>query len=440
MDLFSATPQNRLEQPLAVRMRPRNLEEYSGQQHILGKGKLLRKAIEADQVSSMILYGPPGTGKTTLASVISHKTKAEFVQVSATSTGVAELKRIIEESRERRKFHQKKTILFIDEVQRLNKGQQDVLLPAMESGDVILIAATTENPYFEVNQALLSRAHIFQLKPLHTSDLQKIANLALQAERGLASFHAHLASDALDHLIRTASGDARVLLNALEFAVVTATANSEGIRHVSLQITEDAVQTQRVSYDKSGDFHYDIISAFIKSLRGSDPDAALYWFARMVYANEDPRYIVRRLIVHASEDVGMADPTAMLLAQAAANALEWIGMPEARIPIAQAIIYIATAPKSNSVCQAVDKALALVATHQAEPVPEHLRDTHYKGAADLGNGVGYLYPHDYPYHYVPQQYLPQGLENQKLYTPTEQGREKSIKERLEYFIKQRLKS
>jgi len=435
MDLFSAAYQERDGQPLAVRMRPATLDEYVGQEHILGKGKLLRRAIESDHIGSLILYGPPGSGKTTLAYVISQVTKANYVQVSATNTGVGELKQIISEAKERLKLYQQKTILFIDEIQRLNKGQQDILLPAMENGDVILIAATTENPYFEVNAALLSRARIFKLNPLTKSDLIRIIKQACNSPRGLANYPHEISDEALKHLVETANGDARVALNALEFAVMSTPPNGEGIRQIDLSIMEDAVQAQRVNYDKSGDAHYDVVSAFIKSMRGSDPDAALYWFARMLYANEDPRFIVRRIIVHASEDVGMADPNAMLIAHAAANALEWVGMPEARIPIAQAIIYIATAPKSNSVVTAIDRAIKLVATTTAGPVPNHLRDSSYEGAKQLGHGVGYQYPHDYPYHYVKQQYLPDNIRNPQLYQPSDQGYEKRIKERMDFLTR-----
>lgn len=435
MDLFSVGRDSK-GQPLAVRMRPTNLDDYVGQQHILGKGKLLRQAIENDQIGSLILYGPPGTGKTTLAHVISQTTNAYFLKVSATTTGVAELKNIISKAQDRLKFQQKSTILFIDEIQRLNKGQQDVLLPAMEDGDIKLIAATTENPYFEVNGALLSRSSIFQLQPLTKDELRQIALRAMNHENGLLDYPHQISEQALEHLIETSNGDARVLLNSLEFAVMGTIPNAQGIRVIDLQTMEDAVQSQRINYDKSGDSHYDVTSAFIKSMRGSDPDAALYWFARMLYANEDPRFIVRRLIVHASEDVGMADPTAMLVAHAAANALEWVGLPEARIPIAQAIIHIATAPKSNSVVKAIDQAMATVEQTQAEPVPKHLRDSHYSGAKKLGHGDGYLYPHDYPYHYVKQQYMPNNVKDQIFYQPTEQGREKHIKERMDYFRKQ----
>ncbi|NLL47100.1 MAG: replication-associated recombination protein A [Firmicutes bacterium] len=435
MDLFDLSSLRQENVPLAVRMRPESLAEYVGQEHILGEGKLLRRAISQDILRSIILYGPPGVGKTTLGYVISQTTKGVFITVSATTTGAAELKKLAAEARDRRAFHGQRTILFVDEIQRLNKGQQDVLLPAVEQGDLTLIGATTENPYFEVNAALLSRSQIYRLQPLSTQDLVRLARHALESPKGLGDLNCLVTDEALEHLTRIASGDARVLLNNLEFAVLTTLPNEEGIRVVDLAIAEEAAQAQRVRYDKSGDNHYDVISAFIKSLRGSDPDAALYWYARMVYAGEDPRFVVRRLLVHAAEDVGMADPTALLMAQAAGFALEWLGMPEARIPIAQAIIYIATAPKSNSVVTAVDAALAQVEQRGAEPVPIHLRDSHYAGAGKLGHGKGYKYPHDYPHHYVVQDYLPENLRDFQVYSPSTQGREKIIKERLEYFRK-----
>lgn len=433
MDLFDQSEDRHGHAPLAVRMRPESLDEYVGQEHILGEGKLLRRAIAEDILRSIILYGPPGVGKTTLAYVISRTTKGVFVDVSATTTGVAELKKLMGEARDRRAYHGKRTILFVDEIQRLNKGQQDVLLPAVEQGDLILIGATTENPYFEVNAALLSRSQIYQLKPLTNENLFELAKIALKSPRGLGEVASAVTDEAIVHLVQVASGDARVLLNTLEFSVLTTIPNKEGIRVVDLAVAEEAAQAQRVRYDKSGDNHYDVISAFIKSLRGSDPDAALYWYARMVYASEDPRFIVRRLLVHAAEDVGIADPNALLMAQAAGFALEWLGMPEARIPIAQAIIYIATAPKSNSVIMAVDQALDFISKTPANPVPIHLRDSHYSGSSTLGHGQGYKYPHDYPHHYVVQDYFPENSQPVQFYKPSDQGREKIIKERMEYF-------
>ena len=434
MELFSCAGDRGLA-PLAVRMRPKTIAEYVGQEHILGEGSLLRRAIEGDFLRSVILYGPPGVGKTTLAYVMSQAGRGEFITVSATTTGVSELKQIIAQAKEKRAFYGTRTTLFIDEIQRLNKGQQDVLLPAVEDGVIILIGATTENPFFEVNPALLSRSQIYQLRPLSEENLRTLVRRAISSAEGLSDLNVVIANDALQHLITVANGDARVLLNTLEFAAVTTVPGPDGVRHLTVEIIEEAAQAQRVTYDKSGDNHYDVVSAFIKSMRGSDPDAALYWFARMIYANEDPRFIVRRIIVHASEDVGMADPNAMLMAHAAANALEWVGMPEARIPIAQAIIYIATAPKSNSVVTATDEALHTVASTSSEPVPVHLRDAHYMGASRLGHGVGYKYPHDYPHHYVNQQYMPANLSDVKFYKPSDQGREKLIRERLEWFAK-----
>ncbi len=424
MDLFDYTDNRKKAEPLAQRVRPRTLDEFVGQEQIVGPGKLLRRAIEADQLTSLIFYGPPGTGKTTLAMIISQMTKAKFIRLNAVTAGVKDLRRVICEARENLKYYQQKTILFLDEIHRFNKAQQDALLPAVEKGTIILIGATTENPYFEVNSPLLSRSRIFTLKELTDEQVKEILLRVLgDKERGLGDYHVKLDDDALEHLVRTANGDARNALNALELAVLT-TPPEKGVRHITVDIAAESIQKRVVKYDKDGDNHYDVISAFIKSLRGSDPDAALYWFARAIYAGEDPRFLVRRLIVHASEDVGLADSRAMLLAHAAANALEWLGMPEARIPIAQAIIYIARAPKSNSVIKAIDSAFDAVENERAGPVPLHLRDNHYPGAKKLGHGTGYKYPHDYPDHRVEQQYLPDNLKGRKFYTPGGQGEDK----------------
>lgn len=435
MDLFEQSVLKEKHTPLALRMRPESLAEFVGQEHILAPGKLLRRAVEQDILRSIILYGPPGVGKTTLAYVISRTTQGVFIDVSATTIGAPGLKTLIEEAQRRRAYHGQRTILFVDEIQRLNKAQQDVLLPAVEKGDLVLIGATTENPFFEVNAALLSRSQIYQLRPLSRENLLEVANRALKSAGGLGQTPASLSQEALEHLLTVAGGDARVLLNILEFAVLTALPDDQGRRNIDLKAAEEAAQVQRVRYDKSGDNHYDVTSAFIKSLRGSDPDAALYWYARMLHAAEDPRFIVRRLLVHAAEDVGLADPNALLMAQAAALALEWVGMPEARLPIAQAILYIATAPKSNSVLSSLERAQRLVAQTEAEPVPIHLRDSHYQGAARLGHGEGYKYPHDYPHHFVKQSYLPPNVSGERLFRPSDQGREKLIKERLLYFEK-----
>lgn len=429
MDLFSVSMDEKKFAPLAQRMRPRNLEEFVGQEHIVGKGRLLRRAIEGDQLGSLIFYGPPGTGKTTLAMVISEATSAGFVKLNAVTAGVKDIREIIEQARDNLKLYQKKTILFVDEIHRFNKSQQDALLPSVEDGTVILIGATTENPYFEVNSALISRSRIFRLELLSDDQIKKVLEMALRDEsRGLGMYRVQLDEQALEHLVTTANGDARNALSALELAVLT-TAPVDGVRHITLEVAEESIQKRVVNYDKSGDNHYDVISAFIKSLRGSDPDAALYWFARAIYAGEDPRFMVRRIIVHASEDVGMADPQAMLIAHAAANALEWVGMPEARIPIAQAIVYIATAPKSNRVYTAIKSAMVAVEQNRQEPVPPHLRDTSYKGARALGHGVGYKYPHDYPGHHVEQQYMPDNMQGTVFYEPSDQGREKDLRKK-----------
>ncbi|AEF93788.1 AAA ATPase central domain protein [Desulfotomaculum nigrificans CO-1-SRB] len=428
MDLFSLSQNSLQAAPLAERMRPRNLDEYIGQQHIVGPGKLLRRAIEADKLGSIILYGPPGTGKTTLATIISQMTSADFVKINAVSSGVAEIRAEIKKARDNLNYYGKKTIFFIDEIHSLKRGnQQDCLLEAVEKGEVTLIGATTENPYFELNGALLSRSRIFQLTELTADDLKQLVVRALQdEERGLGMYKVKLEQAALEHLIDMAGGDARNVLNALELAVLSTAPGPDGYRHITEAVIEDSTQQRVVRYDKSGDNHYDVISAFIKSIRGSDPDAALHYYARMTAAGEDQRFIVRRLIVHASEDIGMADPQAMLMAHAAWNALETVGMPEARIPIAQCIIYLATAPKSNSVICAIDQALADIKNKPIGRVPPHLRDTHYRGAKELGH-TGYKYPHNYPGHYVEQQYMPDNLQGTVYYQPSDQGKEKLIK-------------
>ncbi|NLP43805.1 MAG: replication-associated recombination protein A [Peptococcaceae bacterium] len=425
MDLFSVSFDSSKVAPLADRMRPRNLDEFIGQEDILGPNKLLRRAIEADRISSLILYGPPGTGKTSLAYVIANNTTSHFVRINAVSSGVKEIREIIEAAQEKLYHYGKKTLVFCDEVHRFNKGQQDVLLPAIENGTITFIGATTENPYFEINSALLSRSTIFRLNPLTDEEIRLGLDRALaDKERGLGDYNVKIMPEAYDHWISFAAGDLRRALNALEIAVLT-TVPVDGVRTIDLSIAKDSIQEQNLRFDKKGDNHYDIISALIKSMRGSDPDAALYWLAVLLESGEDPRFIMRRIIVHASEDVGLADPTVMLQAHAAANALEWLGLPEARIPMAQAVLAIATAPKSNSVITAIDRAVDFVKNHKAELVPEHLRDAHYKGANKLGHGSGYLYPHSFPGNWVAQNYLPAGLNELHFYKPSGQGMDKN---------------
>jgi putative ATPase len=429
MDLFSHAGEARKQEnaPLAARLRPRNLEEYIGQSHILGKGKLLRRAIEADRVQSLILYGPPGTGKTTLARVISGSTKSYFTDLNAVTSGVNEIRQVVQEAKNRLGLYGQRTTLFIDEIHRFNKAQQDALLPYVEDGTIILIGATTENPYFEVNAALLSRSQIFQLYPLSEEELRQIANIALtDEERGLGHLSVQIAPEALDHLIRYSDGDARRLLNALELAAITTPSDAEGTIYITLDVAVESIQRRAVRYDKSGDNHYDTISAFIKSIRGSDPDAAVYWLARMIDAGEDPKFIARRLVIHASEDIGNADPQALLVAVAAFQAVEYIGMPEARLALSQATTYLASAPKSNASYLAINNALTYIQQNGHGEVPAHLKDASYKGAKKLGNGVGYLYPHNYPGAYVDQQYLPDGV-NERFYNPVQRGYEKTIK-------------
>jgi putative ATPase len=431
MDLFSSGAEANLqkEAPLAARMRPRNLDEFVGQDEIVGPGRLLRRAIEADRLRSMIFYGPPGTGKTTLARIIANTTSACFESLNAVTAGVADIRRIISEAQERFQFYQRKTILFVDEIHRFNKSQQDALLPAVEDGTVLLIGATTENPLYEVNSPLVSRSMIFRFNSLDRDDLKLIVNKALlDQERGLADYQAEIDETALEFLVNKADGDARIALNALELAVLTTKPDPDsGKIRLTLEILADCIQQRPIVYDRDGQKHYDTISAFIKSMRGSDPDGAVYYLARMLSAGEDPKFIARRMIVHAAEDVGNADPRALLVAVAAAQALEMVGLPEAKIPMAEAAIYIATAPKSNACCSAIFKAMADVEEQENQVVPPHLRDPSHPGAARLGNGVGYLYPHDYPEGIVKQDYLPANVLNQSYYQPTDRGYEKEIR-------------
>ena len=411
------------DKPLAYRMRPRNLDELFGQEHILGEGKLLYRAIKADRINSLILYGPPGTGKTSIAQVIANQTKADYVRLNAVTSGVKELREVIEQARNNLILHNKRTILFIDEIHRFNKAQQDALLPAVEEGIIILIGATTENPYFEVNSPLLSRSRIFRLNPLSEEDIIAILKRALtDSERGLGEYNVEISDKDLKLIASLSEGDARTALNALELAVLTTPPDQEGVIRINEEIIAESLQKKVLNYDKDGDNHYDVVSAFIKSMRGSDPDAALFWLARMLEAGEDPKFIARRVIVHAAEDVGLADPMALLVAVAAARAVEFVGMPEAQIPLAEAVLYIATAPKSNSVCKGISAAMNYVRNNKTGAVPLHLRDASYRGAEKLGHGLDYKYPHDYPGHYVRQQYLPDGLEDLKFYYPGRKGK------------------
>ncbi len=421
-------------QPLAARMRPRTLDEYVGQQHILAPGQLLRRAIEADRIQSLIFYGPPGTGKTSLAQIIAQRTKSKFERLSGVESNVADMRRVLASAQHRLENTGQPTILFIDEIHRFNKSQQDVLLPDVESGVVRLIGATTHNPFFFVNSPLVSRSQIFELHPLTEEDLFQLLQRAVRdEERGLGHLKINADEAALRHLATVADGDARKCLNALEIAALTTNPGADGVITIDLAAAEQSIQKKAIVYDGDGDAHYDTISAFIKSMRGSDPDAALYWLAKMIHAGEDPRFIARRIVVHAAEDVGLADPMALVLANAAFQAAEFIGWPEARIPIAEATIYIATANKSNSTIKAIDAALEDVKSGRTLAVPEHLRDASYQGAKRLGHGVGYQYPHEGEGHFVPQDYL--GADK-RYYEPTEQGVEKKIKERLDNWRKQ----
>lgn len=442
MDLFSSETQLKSTSaagsssktaPLAVRMRPRNLAEYAGQSHLLGEGKLLTRAIQSDKISSLILYGPPGTGKTTLASVISTETKAYFEPMNAVTSNVAEMRKAIDQAKKRAAMNGQKTILFIDEIHRFNKAQQDVLMPDVEQGNPILIGATTHNPFFSIVPALLSRSLIFELKSLSQNELLVLLKRAIEdRERGLGTKNVEADEDALQFLAKVSDGDARRVLNALELAVLT-TKPKAGKIHITRGIAEESIQKKAVVYDNDGDAHYDTISAFIKSMRGSDPDAALYYLAKMLYAGEDPRFIARRIVICAAEDVGNADPQALILANAAMQVSEFIGMPEARIPLAQATVYIACAPKSNASYMGIEAAMKDVSENKTLSVPDHLKDGHYKGAERLGHGKGYKYSHDYDGHVVAQEYL---TEKRRYYNPTELGYEKKIKEYLEKIEKE----
>ncbi len=435
MDLFDySKAERRTGEPLANRMRPQTLEEFIGQQQIVGTGHLLRRSIEADQLAPMIFYGPPGTGKTTLAKIIANTTSAVFHQINAVTSGVAEIRTLTQAAKDRLKFEDQRTVLFIDEIHRFNKGQQDALLPFVEDGTIILIGATTESPMFEINAALLSRSRLFRFEPLNEEALKAILQNALKdSNRGLGRYNVKVDEAAIEHLVNIANGDARTALQALELAVLTTPPNKEDMIHVTLDIAEESIQQRVLQYDKSGDNHYDTVSAFIKSMRGSDPQATLYWLAKMIHAGENPRFIARRIYVHAAEDVGLADPNALLIAQAAAHSVEFLGMPEARIPLAEAALYIATAPKSNAVISGIDAALQTVAQETTGQVPIHLRDAHYKGAKQLGHGIDYRYPHNYPDGYVPQEYLPEHLKSKTFYTPSPRGYEKTIQKRLDYL-------
>ena len=435
MDLFDyMREQNKeKESPLASRLRPTKLEEVVGQQHIIGKDKLLYRAINADKLQSVIFYGPPGTVKTTLAKVIAQTTSAEFMQINATSAGKKDMEAVIEKAKQLQGMYGKRTILFIDEIHRFNKGQQDYLLPFVEDGTVTLIGATTENPYFEVNGALISRSIIFELKPLEKEDIKTLLHRALEdMEKGMGAYRAVADEEALEFLADVSNGDARSALNAIELGILTTERSADGLIHITLDVASECIQKRVIKYDKNGDSHYDNISAFIKSMRGSDPDAAVYYLAKMLYAGEDVTFIARRIMICASEDVGNADPNALTVAVSAAQAVERLGMPEARIVLAQAVTYVASAPKSNAAYLAVDKALSVVRESRTAPVPTYLCDAHYKGAGKLGRGIGYKYAHDYPNHYVEQQYLPDAYKDMTFYEPTENGYEQTIRE---YFKK-----
>ena len=436
MDLFDYMRANTMEKesPLASRMRPTTLDEVVGQKHIIGKDKLLYRAIKADKLGSVIFYGPPGTGKTTLAKVIANTTSARFEQINATVAGKKDMEEIVKNAKDSIGMYGQKTILFVDEIHRFNKSQQDYLLPFVEDGTITLIGATTENPYFEVNNALLSRSRIFELKPLEKQDIRELVMRAVyDTEKGMGTYSADITDEAADFLADVANGDARAALNAVELGILTTDKSDDGKIHITIDVAAECIQKRVVRYDHDGDNHYDTISAFIKSMRGSDPDAAVYYLARMLYAGEDVKFIARRIMICASEDVGNADPNALVVAVSAAQAVERIGMPESQIILSQAAAYVATAPKSNAAYMGIAKAMKTVADTRTMPVPSHLQDRHYKGAEKLGHGLGYKYAHDYSNHYVTQQYLPDGMEGMRFYEPSENGYEKKIREHMEFI-------
>ena len=435
MDLFEYAKSKTLDQesPLASRLRPRTLDEVVGQQHIVGKDKLLYRAIKADKLTSVIFYGPPGTGKTTLAKVIANTTSASFTQINATVAGKKDMEAVVKQAQDDLGMYGKKTILFIDEIHRFNKGQQDYLLPFVEDGTIILIGATTENPYFEVNSALISRSIVFELHPLSVENIKTLILRAVNDKTdGMGIYNGVIDDDAVMFLAEISNGDARTALNAVELGILTTDPAQDGKIHITLEVAQQCVQKRALKYDKSGDNHYDTISAFIKSMRGSDPDAAVYYLSRMLYAGESVDFISRRILICAAEDVGMANPQALVVANAAAQAVHQVGMPEAQIILSEAVIYVASSPKSNSACNAIFTANEVVRSTVTAKVPAHLQDAHYKGSAKLGHGIGYKYAHDYPNHYVKQQYLPDGLEDSRFYEPGDLGYEVEVKN---YFKK-----
>lgn len=439
MDLFEYMRSTNMEKesPLAARLRPTSLDEVVGQQHIIGKDKLLYRAISADKLSSIIFYGPPGTGKTTLAKVIAQTTSAEFTQINATVSGKKDMEEVVNKAKETQGMYGKRTILFIDEIHRFNKGQQDFLLPFVEDGTIILIGATTENPYFEVNSALISRSIIFELKPLSREDIKTLLKRAVyDKEKGMGAYEAEIDEEAMDFLADIAGGDARHALNAIELGIMTTERSENGKIHITLSVAQECIQKRVVRYDKTGDNHYDTISAFIKSMRGSDPDAAVYYLARMLYAGESVTFVARRIMICAAEDVGIADPAAIQVAVNASLAVERVGMPEAQIILAEAAMYVAAAPKSNACVKAIGEAMKTVGETGNLPIPTHLQDAHYKGAAKLGHGTGYKYAHDYPNNYVNQQYLPYELSGKEFYHPSGNGYEVKVKEHIKRIKKE----